>query len=66
MELGCIGTGTMGNAMARCLIDGGHQLTVHDLRREATTVCSRAFASFAEASPQRAARVKSIQALTPA
>jgi 3-hydroxyisobutyrate dehydrogenase-like beta-hydroxyacid dehydrogenase len=37
MELGFIGTGTMGNAMARCLIDGGHQLTVHDLRREAAT-----------------------------
>ena len=32
----------MGNPMARCLIDAGygdagHRLTVHDLRREATT-----------------------------
>ena len=37
MRLGFIGTGTMGNPMARCLIDAGHQLTVHDVRREATT-----------------------------
>ena len=37
MELGFIGTGTMGNPMARCLIEAGHQLTVHDLRRENTT-----------------------------
>ena len=37
MNLGYIGTGTMGNPMSRCLLEGGHQLTVHDLRREATT-----------------------------
>jgi 3-hydroxyisobutyrate dehydrogenase len=37
MRLGFIGTGNMGNAMARCLIEAGHQLTVHDIRREATT-----------------------------
>jgi len=37
MQLGFIGTGTMGNPMARCLIEAGHQLTVHDLRRAATT-----------------------------
>ncbi len=37
MQLGFVGTGTMGNPMARCLIEAGHQLTVHDLRREATT-----------------------------
>lgn len=36
MRLGFVGTGTMGNPMARCLMDAGHQLTVHDLRREAT------------------------------
>src|SRR5438093_1358173 len=27
----------MGNPMARCLIEAGHHLTVHDLRREATS-----------------------------
>ena len=37
MELGFIGTGTMGNPMARCLIEAGHRLTIHDIRREATT-----------------------------
>jgi len=37
MRLGFIGTGTMGNPMARCLIEAGHHLTVHDVRREATT-----------------------------
>lgn len=36
MRLGFIGTGTMGDPMARCLIEAGHGLTVHDLRREAT------------------------------
>src|SRR5438034_402519 len=36
MQLGFVGTGTMGNAMARYLIEAGHQLTVHDLQREAT------------------------------
>ena len=37
MQLGFIGTGTMGNPMARCLIEAGHRFTVHDIRREATT-----------------------------
>src|SRR5712691_1409923 len=37
MRLGFVGTGTMGNPMARCLIEAGHQVTVNDLRREATT-----------------------------
>ncbi|MGQ4810139.1 2-(hydroxymethyl)glutarate dehydrogenase [Candidatus Entotheonellaceae bacterium PAL068K] len=37
MQLGFVGTGSMGNPMARCLIEAGHQVTVHDLWREATT-----------------------------
>ena len=37
MRLGFIGTGNMGNPMAANLIRAGHQLTVHDLRREAVT-----------------------------
>jgi 3-hydroxyisobutyrate dehydrogenase-like beta-hydroxyacid dehydrogenase len=32
MQLGFVGTGTMGAPMARCLIDAGHALTVHDVR----------------------------------
>ena len=37
MKVGYIGTGTMGNPMARCLLDAGHTVTVYDVRREATT-----------------------------
>jgi 3-hydroxyisobutyrate dehydrogenase-like beta-hydroxyacid dehydrogenase len=36
MQLGFVGTGTMGNPMARCLLEAGHALTVYDVRREAT------------------------------
>jgi len=35
MKIGFIGTGNMGNPMAANLLKAGHQLTVHDLRREA-------------------------------
>jgi 3-hydroxyisobutyrate dehydrogenase-like beta-hydroxyacid dehydrogenase len=42
MQLGFIGTGTMGNPMARCLLEAGHALTVYDIRREATAdLCER-------------------------
>ncbi len=42
MRLGFIGTGTMGNPMAQCLLDAGYRLGVHDIRREATTnLCER-------------------------
>jgi 3-hydroxyisobutyrate dehydrogenase-like beta-hydroxyacid dehydrogenase len=34
--LAFVGTGTMGAAMAGCLIDAGHELTIHDIRPEAT------------------------------
>ena len=37
MQIGFIGTGTMGNAMSRSLIEAGYQLTVYDLNRAATT-----------------------------
>ena len=37
MKAGFIGTGNMGNPMAANLIKAGHELTVHDLRREAAT-----------------------------
>jgi 3-hydroxyisobutyrate dehydrogenase-like beta-hydroxyacid dehydrogenase len=36
MQLGFVGTGTMGAPTAGCLIEAGHQLTVHDIRPEAT------------------------------
>ena len=37
MNVGFIGCGNMGNPMASNLIKAGHQLTIHDLRREAAT-----------------------------
>jgi len=40
MKLGYIGTGTMGNPMAKALVDAGHAVTVFDVRREsATNLC---------------------------
>ena len=40
MKLGYIGTGTMGNPMAQALIKAGHEVTVHDVRRDsATNLC---------------------------
>jgi 3-hydroxyisobutyrate dehydrogenase-like beta-hydroxyacid dehydrogenase len=47
MQLGFIGTGTMGQPMARCLLQAGHQVTVHDLRRDATTALCEAGALWA-------------------
>lgn len=37
MKVGFIGLGNMGNPMAANLVKAGHQLRVHDLRREAAT-----------------------------
>lgn len=40
MQIGFVGTGTMGTPIARCLVEAGHRLTVYDRRREATeTLC---------------------------
>jgi 3-hydroxyisobutyrate dehydrogenase len=36
MQIGFVGTGTMGNPIAGCLIDAGHRLRVCDIRAEAT------------------------------
>ena len=53
MKIGFIGTGNMGNPMAANLIKAGHQLTVHDLRREAATNLLEMGANWA-ASPKAA------------
>jgi 3-hydroxyisobutyrate dehydrogenase-like beta-hydroxyacid dehydrogenase len=37
MRLGFVGTGTMGAPMTVCLIEAGHELTVYDVRLEATS-----------------------------
>src|SRR5437773_8675049 len=48
MQLGFVGTGTMGYQMVRCLLEAGHQLTVYDLRREATANLCELGARWAE------------------
>ncbi len=48
MKVGFIGCGNMGNPMASNLIKAGHQLTVHDLRREAVTNLLEAGATWAD------------------
>ncbi len=53
MKLGFIGTGNMGNPMAANLIKAGHQVTVHDLRREAATNLLEMGANWAD-SPKEA------------
>lgn len=48
MRVGFVGTGTMGNPMARCLIEAGHRLTVYDVRQEATVNLCESGASWAD------------------
>ena len=55
MRLGFIGTGNMGNPMAGNLVKAGHQVTVHDLRREAATSLLEMGARWAD-SPREAAQ----------
>jgi 3-hydroxyisobutyrate dehydrogenase len=55
MRIGFVGTGTMGAPMARCLIEAGHSLAVHDIRAEATTALV-ARGARAAGSPAEAAR----------
>ena len=59
MQLGFVGTGTMGASMAGCLIDAGHQLTVYDLRPEATAALHARGARSAE-NPAAVARASEV------
>ena len=59
MRIGFVGTGTMGTPMARCLLEAGHQVTVHDLRREATADLCDLGARWAE-NPRAAAEVSEV------
>ena len=59
MRLGFVGTGTMGNPMAGCLIEASHQVTVHDLRREATANLCGLGARWAE-SPRAVAEASEV------
>ena len=59
MRVGFVGTGTMGTPIARCLIEGGHRLTVHDRRREASTSLCDLGARWAE-SPRAVAEASEV------
>ena len=59
MNVGFIGTGTMGNPMARRLIDGGHDVTVFDVRRAATTNLCEMGANWAD-NPRLVAEASSL------
>jgi 3-hydroxyisobutyrate dehydrogenase len=52
MKIGFIGVGNMGNPMATNLIKAGHQLTVHDIRREAATNLLEMGANWADSPKQ--------------
>jgi 3-hydroxyisobutyrate dehydrogenase-like beta-hydroxyacid dehydrogenase len=54
MEIGFVGTGTMGTPIALCLIEAGHRLRVHDARPEATAALVARGAQAAD-SPRAAA-----------
>jgi 3-hydroxyisobutyrate dehydrogenase-like beta-hydroxyacid dehydrogenase len=59
MRVGFIGTGTMGTPIAGCLVRAGHQLTVYDLRREATHALEQRGAGVAD-TPRAVAQASEI------
>jgi 3-hydroxyisobutyrate dehydrogenase len=54
MKVGFIGLGTMGQHMASSVLEGGHELVVHDIRREAGTPHEAAGAKWADTPAQAA------------
>ena len=59
MKVGFIGLGTMGGSMAFNTIQGGHELVVHDIRRESATRHLEAGATWAD-SPREVAEASAI------
>ena len=59
MKVGFIGLGTMGGSMAYNTIQGGHELVVHDIRRESATRHLEAGATWAD-SPRQVAEASDI------
>ena len=57
MKVGFIGLGTMGQHMALNLLQAGHELVVHDIRREAAAPHLAAGAAWADTPAQAAAAV---------
>jgi 3-hydroxyisobutyrate dehydrogenase len=54
MKVGFIGLGTMGQHMASSVLEGGHELVVHDIRREAGKPHEAAGAKWADTPAQAA------------
>ena len=59
MKVGFIGLGTMGGSMAFNTIQGGHELVVHDIRRESATRHLEAGATWAD-SPREVAEASDV------
>ncbi|HEX6442452.1 MAG TPA: NAD(P)-dependent oxidoreductase [Stellaceae bacterium] len=59
MRIGFVGTGTMGMPIAGCLLAAGHQLTVYDLRREASRALEQQGAAVAD-TPRKAAEASEV------
>lgn len=59
MRVGFVGTGVMGNLMARSLLEAGHELTVHDIRRDAADQLCGAGAHWGE-SPKDTAQASQV------
>ena len=59
MKLGFIGLGIMGGSMAYNALQGGHEMVVHDLRREAATPHLEAGATWAD-TPRQVAEASDI------
>ena len=55
MNIGFIGLGNMGGGMAANVLRAGHDLTVHDLRREAATPLLESGAAWADTPAELAA-----------
>ena len=59
MKVGFIGLGTMGGSMAYNALQGGHELVVHDIRRESATRLLEAGAVWAD-TPREVAEASDI------
>jgi 3-hydroxyisobutyrate dehydrogenase-like beta-hydroxyacid dehydrogenase len=60
MRIGFVGTGSMGNPVARNLQSAGHQMFVHDVRKEATEELLAAGASWCETPAEVARRAEAV------
>ena len=65
MKIGFIGVGNIGASVAGQLLTGGHELVVHDLRREAAAALIAAGATWADSPAEMAAECEAIATCLP-